>query len=92
MPFQKTKDTLPERQHNIPIVDLPQSFRDAVKITRRLGQRYLWIDALCIIQDSIEDWKAESIQMGDIYRRSTFAIAAAASKNSTTRIFHGGNC
>ncbi len=34
---------------------LPQTFIDAFKITRQLGFRYIWIDALCIIQDSLED-------------------------------------
>ncbi len=36
---------------------LPQTFRDAIKICRFLGIRYLWIDSPCIIQeeDDLED-------------------------------------
>jgi hypothetical protein len=32
--------------------ELPRNFIDAIKVTRLLGFRYLWIDSLCIIQDS----------------------------------------
>ncbi|KAM7210039.1 Heterokaryon incompatibility protein (HET) domain containing protein, partial [Rhypophila decipiens] len=51
--------------------ELPKTLRDVVLITRRLGIPYLWIDALCIIQDNTADWEAESDQMmhyyGDAY-------------------------
>lgn len=62
--------------------ELPRTFQDAVSVTRRLGFRYLWIDSLCIIQDSEEDWKRESAKMGDVYRNSTSCIAALAARNS----------
>ncbi len=62
--------------------ELPRSFRDAIKITRELGFRYLWIDSLCIIQDSVEDWELESAAMRDVYRNAAVTLAAAASKNS----------
>jgi hypothetical protein len=42
---------------------LPRSFQDAVDMTERLGLRYIWIDSLCIIQDDIEDWRAEGSRM-----------------------------
>lgn len=35
---------------------LSKTFQDAIKITRYLNIRYLWIDSLCIIQDSEKDW------------------------------------
>lgn len=38
-----------ERMRGIPVQSMPQTFKDAVKITRKLGVRYLWIDALCIL-------------------------------------------
>ncbi|PVH84958.1 HET-domain-containing protein, partial [Cadophora sp. DSE1049] len=69
------------------IEDLPLTFRDAVKITRQLGFRYLWIDSLCIIQDSSEDWQAESTAMGRIYKEASFTIAAEAATDSKAGIF-----
>lgn len=41
--------------NEIRVVNLPKSSQDAVYATRKLGIQYLWIDSLCIIQDSIED-------------------------------------
>jgi hypothetical protein len=57
----------------------PQTYRDAVKVARLLGIQYLWIDALCILQDDREDWLEEGMKMGDIYRNSVLTIAATGS-------------
>ncbi|OAL43609.1 HET-domain-containing protein [Pyrenochaeta sp. DS3sAY3a] len=56
--------------------ELPRKFQDAMVLTRKLGFRYLWIDSLCIIQDSKEDWIAESSRMGTVYKHSTLNLAA----------------
>jgi len=61
---------------SIPVDGLSQTHKDALSITRRLGYRYIWIDSLCIIQDSIDDWKSQSAQMASIYGNSTCNIAA----------------
>ncbi|KAK0616437.1 heterokaryon incompatibility protein-domain-containing protein [Immersiella caudata] len=70
----------------IPYDQLPANFQDAVVITRRLGIRYLWIDSLCIIQDSVQDWLEESKKMGGIYEDATLTIAAMTSSKSTDGI------
>lgn len=77
--------TLPDFVKGIRLSTLPATYRDAISITRRLGYRYLWIDSLCIIQDSDEDWKQESAVMGQVYKYSECTIAATGSVNS-----HGG--
>jgi hypothetical protein len=51
--------TLSSFQEDIPISLLSPIFLDAISITRAIGIRYLWIDALCIIQDCKEDWERE---------------------------------
>jgi hypothetical protein len=61
---------------------MPSNFRDAFIVTRKLGYKYLWIDSLCIIRDSKEDWERESAVMGNIYTIATLAIAAAATNDS----------
>ncbi|KAK1776820.1 hypothetical protein QBC45DRAFT_434768 [Copromyces sp. CBS 386.78] len=45
-------------------------------ITRRIGYRYIWIDSLCIIQDSPEDWATEALTMKDVYGNTSCNIAA----------------
>lgn len=76
-PLTTTVLTLEALSECIPLAKLPKTLADAVFVTRRLGLRYLWIDALCIIQDSDQD-KAEQIQsMADIYQQAYLTISAA---------------
>ncbi len=57
--------------------ELSHTFSDAVRITRHLGFSYLWIDSLCIIQDSPQDWEHEAKLMGKVYRNAVCNIAAS---------------
>ena len=67
----------------VPMVDLPRNFQDAVIVTRRLGFRYLWVDSLCILQDSESDWLQESVNMGSVYARASCTIAASSAVDSS---------
>lgn len=62
--------------------DYPPTLIDAVYITRALKIRYLWIDALCIMQDSAEDWAQESARMKDVYSGAILTIAAMGSNSA----------
>jgi hypothetical protein len=70
---------------------MPRNFRDAINITRMMGFRYLWIDSLCIIQDSPEDWEMEAARMGDVYANASITIAAAVAQNSEAGILQTGD-
>lgn len=72
---------------HIPLHTLSKTFQDAVEVTRRLGIRYLWIDSLCIIQDSAADWDTEAIQMEYVYNNCFFNIAATHSANGEGGLF-----
>ncbi len=78
-------------EKNIPFSNLPKSFKDAIDITRALGVRYLWIDALCIIQDSTEDWRKEAAEMGNVYKNGFCNIAATGALNSSIGCFWDRN-
>lgn len=67
---------------------MPQTLQDAIKITRLLGVRYIWIDALCIIQDSREDWKRESQVMNLVYGNAYLVVAALTSSNAFDGFLH----
>lgn len=71
-----TKDSKQRLESGFPISELPKKFRDAVAIARWMKVDYLWVDALCIVQDSRADWQEQSSFMGDIYAGSYCNIAA----------------
>ncbi|PSN64694.1 HET-domain-containing protein [Corynespora cassiicola Philippines] len=79
------KDSLVPFQSHVPVDELPKNFVDAAILTAQLGYDYIWIDSLCIIQDSPEDWAEEAARMGAVYRHSVCTIAAAGANDS-----HGG--
>ncbi|KAI0966577.1 heterokaryon incompatibility protein-domain-containing protein [Xylaria arbuscula] len=75
-------------------VDMGQfepTFQDVIKIVRRLGVRYLWIDCYCIIQGSeaeaVADWKYESLRMGHVYANGLLNIGALDSDGPSHGIF-----
>ena len=71
----------------IPLKNLTKTFRDAVSITQYLGLDYLWIDALCIVQNSVSDWEKESATMSSVYGGSTINIAATGAINGDAGCF-----
>ncbi|KAI1773591.1 HET-domain-containing protein [Hypoxylon cercidicola] len=79
-----TKDNIDTFQENMTDSNtLPQTLKDAVIVTRLLGLEYLWIDSLCIIQDSVEDKEREIGRMCATYQNATVTIAAATSSSAS---------
>ncbi|KAK7985669.1 hypothetical protein PG988_003291 [Apiospora saccharicola] len=68
-----------------PISDLPATFRDAITVALELGLGYIWIDCLCIIQDSdqMEDWNEQGTEMCNIYTNAVVNISATGVPNNT---------
>ena len=83
--FTTTKSNWTKLAANISFDALPPLFQDAVIITRQLGLRFLWLDSLCIIQDSLRDWETESSKMGSIYQNSYVTISATNSGDGSGR-------
>lgn len=75
-PFKTEKSDLKDRLSGFDLEVMPKTFRDAIVTCRNLGMQYLWIDSLCIIQDSADDWAKESAMMGNIYRDASLTIFA----------------
>lgn len=82
VPLTTTKQSLASRKDSIRWDALPSAFQDAVLVAQRLEIHYLWIDSLCIIQDSPQDWQLESACMADIYEGAVVTIAAVCSRSS----------
>jgi hypothetical protein len=95
-PYTTTSANLEEHIRGFSLTDLPGTIRDAVKVTRELGLRYLWVDALCIIQGSDEkaarDWSRESSRMEEVYGNAYITIVAAAARRCGDGIFNVRSC
>ena len=87
-PLRLLRSSYDEFQHTIIYKTLPRTFQDAVTATRALGVRYLWIDSLCIIQDSKEDWEEQCAETGRIYRCSFATIAGPAAADCSAGFLH----
>ncbi|KAH7064365.1 heterokaryon incompatibility protein-domain-containing protein [Paraphoma chrysanthemicola] len=61
----------------------PKTIQDAITLTRQIGETYLWVDALCIIQDDDVDKAVQIDSMGVIYRQSVLCIQALCGVDST---------
>ena len=64
--------------------ELSRTISDAAVVVEMLGERYLWVDALCILQDDEDDLAEQIPVMGQIYTRSLVTIMAAASIDSNS--------
>jgi len=80
--LKTTNENLHQHSQGIEMESLPGAIRDAVVVCRALSIRYLWVDALCIVQDDEEEWRRESETMGDVYHSAWVTIANLASSSS----------
>ena len=76
-------DNLQIMQCGIPLERLPQNFQDAIVAVQKLGLRFSWIDALCIVQDDLVNWAREAAKMADVYGSAHLTIAATSAESST---------
>lgn len=73
---------------------LPKTIRDAILYTSRLGIQFLWVDSLCILQDSADDWAWESVKMLEVFGNATvtlFADCAATDDDGFLKLREAGD-
>lgn len=85
--LKATGPTLDKLKSHIPPERLPKTIQDAIKLTRMLGLSYIWIDCLCILQDSDPDWESEAAKMGQYYQWANLTIAASAAVSASSGLF-----
>jgi hypothetical protein len=76
-----------ELKHCIPWSALPKTFQHAINFARKLGIQFIWIDSLCVVQDSKEDWLEQSGKMATIYENATVTLAATSSDGRQSGMF-----
>lgn len=82
-----TRSNIEEWHEQLPSLGKWKTFVDAIEISRQLQIPYIWIDSLCIIQDSKDDWQHQCPQMCNIYKRSYCNIAATSALDDTEGCF-----
>ena len=60
---------------------LSRTIQDAIDLVRELGERYLWVDSICIVQDSRRSWQSNANSMDTVYSNAYFTICAADGEN-----------
>ncbi|OBT41914.1 hypothetical protein VE00_07479 [Pseudogymnoascus sp. WSF 3629] len=73
--------TLDDFKKGIPFSSFPKTFQDAITVCRSLCIKYIWIDSICIIQDSKDDWDVQGSKMDQVYSHCLLTIAADAAEN-----------
>jgi len=61
--------------------DIPVVVRDAIKVVKKLGWRYLWVDRYCIPQEDGPEKHSLIYNMDQIYRGATLSIIANGEQN-----------
>ncbi|KXX77881.1 Heterokaryon incompatibility protein 6, OR allele [Madurella mycetomatis] len=66
---------------------VPLTIRDAMRVVREIGMRYLWVDSLCIVQDDVPEENTKHIKSMDVvYSAADLVIVAASSLNANAGI------
>ncbi|KAI0121342.1 heterokaryon incompatibility protein-domain-containing protein [Xylariales sp. AK1849] len=77
--FQLKRNNLDALSRGFHLSSVNRILKDAVETTRALSIDYLWVDAVCIVQDDGSDWERESGRMCQIYENACVTLCAAAS-------------
>lgn len=85
--FRTFSSNLDALRTNVSFAQLPATFQDAIIFTRKVGLRYLWIDALCIVQDNHDDWEKEWANMSEVFTFSTLTLSATAARDDSQGLF-----
>lgn len=88
-PVVLRRNCLSDLTTGIKFESLPQTIQDAIAVTRQLGFEYLWVDALCIIQNDEKDKANEISKMSIIYKNAAITLAAGVARKSSEGFLHG---
>lgn len=66
--------------------DIPRTLQDAIRFTATLGEKYLWIDRSCIVQDDHEDVATQLDGMGPINSNAQLALVALTATSSNSAL------
>jgi hypothetical protein len=79
--FLTLESNIDDRCKSIEFDMLPKTFQDAIIVTRMLGLRFIWIDSICIVQDSRSDVVFECSRMEAVFASAYVTVAATSAKS-----------
>jgi hypothetical protein len=62
--------------------ELPRTISDAMFVVESIGEKYLWVDSLCILEDGESEMKAMVHAMDSVYKNASLTIIAACGEDS----------
>jgi hypothetical protein len=71
-----------ERKASIELASLPLTIRGSIIVARKLGGVFIWVDAMCTIQDDNDDWEREAAQMEHVYGNAELTITTASASSA----------
>ena len=83
--FVLSEDSISGLQSGLPLQMLPGDINTAISTARSLGYRYVWLDSLCILQDSEEDKRRECAMMASVFRNAALTVVLDQLTDSTSR-------
>ncbi|KAK0619601.1 heterokaryon incompatibility protein-domain-containing protein [Immersiella caudata] len=86
-----TRCNIADFSRELPTTSLSATARDAIQVCRKIGLRFLWIDALCIVQDDDNDKLDQIARMGSIYKNATLTIVAACAETAAAGFLSSEN-
>ncbi|KAM0425833.1 hypothetical protein ACHAPT_008771 [Fusarium lateritium] len=81
------RNNLDQLRKGIQVESLPKSYQEAISICLGLNFHFIWIDSLCIIQDSTEDWQQEALAMKLVYGNAVLNLCSAAAVDNSEESF-----
>jgi hypothetical protein len=69
------------------LTTLPRTVQDTVRFTEYINVKWLWVDALYIIQDQKHDWHGEAARMQQVYQNAFLTIGALGASDSDTGLY-----
>ena len=91
-PLVTLRANVDAHKKNIEFSSLPKTIKDAITVCTWLGVTYVWIDALCIVQDSGQDKILEIANMGNIYAGAYLTIAASVADGASRGFLQPKTC
>ncbi|KAH7394329.1 hypothetical protein BKA66DRAFT_456070 [Pyrenochaeta sp. MPI-SDFR-AT-0127] len=69
-----SSDSIQGMLTELPLQALPMSVKMAISATQQLGYRYIWVDSLCVLQDSEHDKQRECATMASVFRNASLTV------------------